>query len=68
MIETAPEVLAIISKAEKAGVKMPPVLRRAGIPERTWYGWTRQGIDPQVGKVRRVKQALYAIIAEREKA
>jgi predicted transcriptional regulator len=57
-MDTAPEIVEIEKRAADAKVVMAGVLRDAGCAASTWWRWRHGGVEPKLGTVRRVRDAL----------
>lgn len=53
-----PQILELERRASEAQVPMAPVLRDAGVAATTWWRWRNDGVEPKLGTVRRVREAL----------
>lgn len=60
-----PQILDIEQRAKAASVQMAPVLREAGVAATTWWRWRNDGVEPKLGTLRRVREALEAHLAAR---
>jgi len=62
------EVAQIQAEADAYGISMAKVVGRAGIYYATWARWKREASTPNHSSLKVVKDALAALIAEREEA
>lgn len=63
-MDTAPEITEIEKRAADAKIVMAAVLRDAGCAASTWWRWRHGGVEPKLGTVRRVREALDRRIAQ----
>lgn len=57
-MDVDPQIIEIERRAKAADVQMAPVLRDAGVAATTWWRWRNDGVEPKLGTLRRVREAL----------
>jgi len=57
-MEIDPQIAAIEERAKAAELPMAPILRDAGVAATTWWRWRNDGVEPKLGTLRRVEEAL----------
>lgn len=57
-MEADPEIVVLEQLAKSAALNMSDVLRTAGVSQSTWFRWRLKGVEPRVGTLRRVREAI----------
>ena len=52
------QIIDIEHRAQAADIQMAPVLRDAGVAATTWWRWRNGAVEPKLGTLRRVREAL----------
>jgi len=57
-MQVDPQISDIEDRAKAAGLQMAPILRDADVAATTWWRWRSGGVEPKLGTLRRVREAL----------
>lgn len=64
-MQIAPEVIEIDALAQAANVPITVALARAGVSYSNYWRWHHKGQEPMSGSVRKIREAIEEIAAER---
>ena len=64
-MQIAPEVVELDALAHQAKVPITRALARAGVSYSNYYRWRHNGQEPMAGSIRKVREAIEQIVAER---
>lgn len=68
MQNVAPEVIEVEQRAKAAGMTMASILAEVGVAQTTWWRWRKDGVEPRIGTLRKVRHALERRIAANDDA